>query len=102
MQELLNMKCLDEVKVVWGIMNKRLYTEPRFCGKIFPFIILFKSYEWGDALNKSINFILIAVALAMGVGTLVLNVLNEMDVNASIIMLSISVICLAMVKLQQR
>lgn len=51
-------------------------------------------------MNKTINFILIAVALAMGVSTLVLNVLNEIDISTALSLLSISVICLAIVKLQ--
>lgn len=53
-------------------------------------------------MNKTINLILTAVALGMGVGTIVLNMLNEIDISTALSMLSISVICLALVKLQQK
>ncbi|HZW67526.1 MAG TPA: hypothetical protein VFF20_02830 [Pseudogracilibacillus sp.] len=53
-------------------------------------------------MDKLMHLILIAVALALGIGTLVLNLLKGIDVNTSIILLSISVVCLAIVKLKQK
>jgi len=52
-------------------------------------------------MNKIIALTLTSVALGTGVGTLVLNLINEIDVRTSIILLSISVTCLAIVKLRK-
>ena len=43
-----------------------------------------------------------AVALAMGVSTLVLNVLTETSIQTSMILLSLGVVCLAIVQLEDR
>lgn len=54
-------------------------------------------------MNKNlIKFILIAVALGMGVGTFVLNVLGNLTVDTAITLLSIGIICLAIAKLQEK
>ncbi len=43
-----------------------------------------------------------AIALAMGVSTLVLNILSEVSMDTTVILLSIGVICLAIVQLEDR
>lgn len=54
-------------------------------------------------MNRNlIKFILIAVALGMGISTLVLNILGSLTGNSAITLLSIGVICLAISKLQER
>ncbi|MBE1556221.1 hypothetical protein [Sporosarcina limicola] len=54
-------------------------------------------------MNKNlIKLILMAVALGMGVSTLVLNVLGNITVNTAVTLLSIAVICLAISKLQEK
>ena len=54
-------------------------------------------------MNKSLTkMILIAVALGMGVSTLVLNVLGSVTVSSAITLLSIGVICLAISKLREK
>ena len=45
-------------------------------------------------VNKTVKLILSAVALALGVGTFVLQILGELEVETAIRLLSISVICL--------
>lgn len=60
-------------------------------------------YKGGDEMNKNlIKLILMAVALGMGVSTLVLNVLGNITVNTAVTLLSIAVICLAISKLQEK
>jgi len=56
----------------------------------------------GIDVNKTIKLILTSVALGAGVGTLVLNVINEIDFDTSISLLSIGLICLALVKLPKK
>lgn len=53
-------------------------------------------------MKKIINLALIAVALGMGVSTFVLNILDNIEVNTAISLLSIGVFCLALLKLQER
>ncbi|HIV75472.1 MAG TPA: hypothetical protein H9895_10360 [Candidatus Pseudogracilibacillus intestinigallinarum] len=53
-------------------------------------------------MNQKFSFILIAIALAMGVSTFVLNILNEIDISTALSLLSISIICLALVRLKGR
>ncbi|WP_155961302.1 hypothetical protein [Sporosarcina sp. P33] len=50
------------------------------------------------------NFIIIfkAVALAMGVSTLVLNILGDLSADPAITLLSIGVSCLAIAQLQDK
>ncbi len=42
-----------------------------------------------------INLIFKAVALAMGIGVIVLNILNQIDIKSSIIMLGIGISCIS-------
>ena len=46
-------------------------------------------------MKDLINLIFKAVALAMGIAVVVLNILNQIDVKSSIIMLGIGVACIA-------
>lgn len=48
------------------------------------------------------RIIFIAVSLAMGVSTLVLSILGNIEVNHAITLLSIGVVCLAILKLQEK
>lgn len=48
-----------------------------------------------ENIGSLINLILKAVALAMGFALIILNVLNQIDVKSSIIMLSIGLVCVA-------
>lgn len=58
--------------------------------------------EGDDCMNKGVlKIILTAVALGMGVGTFVLNILGEITMNNAINLLSIGIICLAVVKFQE-
>jgi len=43
-----------------------------------------------------------AVALGVGIGTLVLNILKSIDLHTSISLLSIGLVCLAIVALQKK
>lgn len=54
-----------------------------------------KSYL-NSKTKELINLILKAVALAMSISVLVLNILNKVDIKSSIIMLSIGIFCLAL------
>lgn len=51
---------------------------------------------------KNIKLIFKAVALAMGVSTLVLSILGDLSVDTAITLLSIGVACLAIVQLQDK
>ena len=53
-------------------------------------------------MKDLINLIFKAVALAMGIGVVVLNILNQIDVKSSIIMLGIGVACIAMYLLENK
>ncbi|WP_157843229.1 hypothetical protein [Bacillus sp. FJAT-42315] len=54
-------------------------------------------------MNRNVmKIILTAVALGMGVSTFVLSVLGEITVNSAISLLSIGVICLAILKFQEK
>lgn len=48
-----------------------------------------------ENVDSLINLILKAVALAMGIALIVLNILNQVNVKSSIIMLSIGLVCVA-------
>lgn len=52
--------------------------------------------------RKMINLLLTAVALGMGVSTFVLSVVGNITMNSAITLLSLGVICLAIVKLQEK
>ena len=53
-------------------------------------------------MKDLINLIFKAVALAMGIAVVVLNILNQIDVKSSIIMLGIGVACIAMYLLENK
>ena len=46
-------------------------------------------------MKDLINLIFKAVALAMGIAVVVLNILNQIDIKSSIIMLGIGITCIA-------
>ncbi len=48
-----------------------------------------------NKIKDLINLIFKAVAIAMGVAVVVLNILNKLDVKSSIIMLGIGIICIS-------
>ena len=49
-----------------------------------------------------LNLIFRAVALAMGIAVVILNVLNQIDVKSSIIMLGIGIVCIAIYLLDNK
>ena len=53
-------------------------------------------------MKDLINLILKAVALAMGIAVVVLNILNQIDVKSSIIMLGIGITCIAIYLLDNK
>ena len=53
-------------------------------------------------MKDLVNLIFKAVALAMGIAVVVLNILNQIDVKSSIIMLGIGVACIAMCLLENK
>ena len=53
-------------------------------------------------MKDLINLILKAVALAMGIAVVVLNILNQIDVKSSIIMLGIGIACMAIYLLDNK
>ena len=53
-------------------------------------------------MKDLINLILKAVALAMGIAVVVLNILNQIDIKSSIIMLGIGIVCMAIYLLDNK
>ena len=53
-------------------------------------------------MKDLINLIFKAVALAMGIAVVVLNILNQIDIKSSIIMLGIGITCIAMYLLDNK
>ena len=53
-------------------------------------------------MKDLINLIFKAVALAMGIAVVVLNILNQIDVKSSIIMLGIGIACMAIYLLDNK
>ena len=53
-------------------------------------------------MKDLINLIFKAVALAMGIAVVVLNILNQIDVKSSIIMLGIGLVCMAIYLLDNK
>ena len=53
-------------------------------------------------MKDLINLIFKAVALAMGIAVVVLNILNQIDVKSSIIMLGIGIACIAIYLLDNK
>ena len=55
-----------------------------------------KQKDYSNSKRKDlINLIFKAIALAMGIAVLVLNILNKIDLKSSIIMLAIGMICIS-------
>jgi hypothetical protein len=52
--------------------------------------------------KKTLKLCLKAVALAMGVSTLVLTIIGSVNANSAIALLSIGVICLGMLQFQEK
>lgn len=53
-------------------------------------------------MRKTIKLILAAVALGMGVSVFILSILGNIEVNNAISLLSMGIICLAILKLQEK
>ena len=53
-------------------------------------------------MKDLINLIFKAVALAMGIAVVVLNILNQIDIKSSIIMLEIGIVCIAIYLLDNK
>ena len=53
-------------------------------------------------MKDLINLIFKAVALAMGIAVVVLNILTQIDIKSSIIMLGIGIVCIAMYLLENK
>ena len=53
-------------------------------------------------IKDLINLIFKAVALAMGIAVVVLNILNQIDIKSSIIMLGIGIVCMAIYLLDNK
>ena len=53
-------------------------------------------------IKDLINLIFKAIALAMGIAVVVLNILNQIDIKSSIIMLGIGLVCMAIYLLDNK
>ena len=66
---------------------------------------LLKAKKKDDSNTKMkdlINLIFKAIALAMGIAVVVLNILNQIDIKSSIIMLEIGIVCIAIYLLDNK
>lgn len=61
-----------------------------------------KKEDSNTKMKDLINLIFKAVALAMGIAVVVLNILNQIDVKSSIIMLGIGLVCMAIYLLDNK
>ncbi len=62
-----------------------------------------KKKEYSDTkLKDLINLIFKAIAVAMGVAVIVLNILNKIDIKSSVIMLSIGILCIGIYLLDEK
>ena len=62
-----------------------------------------KNKEYSNSkLKDLINVILKAVAIAMGIAVVVLNILDSIEIKSSIIMLGIGLVCLAMYLMEKK
>ena len=62
-----------------------------------------KKKEYSNTkLKDLINLILKAIAVAMGVAVIVLNVLNKIDIKSSVIMLGIGILCIGIYLLDEK
>ena len=61
-----------------------------------------KKDEPNTKIKDLVNLIFKAVALAMGIAVVVLNILNQIDVKSSIIMLGIGIVCISIYLLDNK
>ena len=61
-----------------------------------------KKDEANTKIKDLVNLIFKAVALAMGIAVVVLNILNQIDVKSSIIMLGIGIVCISIYLLDNK
>ncbi len=61
-----------------------------------------KKDEPNTKIKDLINLIFKAVALAMGIAVVVLNILNQIDVKSSIVMLGIGIVCISIYLLDSK
>ena len=61
-----------------------------------------KKDEPNTKIKDLINLIFKAVALAMGIAVVVLNILNQIDVKSSIVMLGIGIVCISIYLLDNK
>ena len=62
-----------------------------------------KKKEYSNTkLKDLINLIFKAIAVAMGVAVIVLNVLNKIDIKSSVIMLGIGILCIGIYLLDEK
>ncbi len=61
-----------------------------------------KKEDSNTKMKDLINLIFKAVALAMGIAVAVLNILNQIDIKSSIIMLGIGLVCMAIYLLDNK
>ena len=62
-----------------------------------------KKKEYSDTkLKDLINLIFKAIAVAMGVAVIVLNILNKIDIKSSVIMLGIGILCIGIYLLDEK
>ena len=61
-----------------------------------------KKEDSNTKMKDLINLIFKAIALAMGIAVVVLNILNQIDIKSSIIMLGIGIVCIAIYLLDNK
>ena len=61
-----------------------------------------KKEDSNTKMKDLINLIFKAIALAMGIAVVVLNILNQIDIKSSIIMLGIGIVCMAIYLLDNK
>ena len=61
-----------------------------------------KKEDSNTKMKDLINLIFKAIALAMGIAVVVLNILNQIDIKSSIIMLGIGIACMAIYLLDNK
>lgn len=61
-----------------------------------------KKEDSNTKMKDLINLIFKAIALAMGIAVVVLNILNQIDIKSSIIMLEIGIVCIAIYLLDNK
>ena len=61
-----------------------------------------KKEDSNTKMKDLINLIFKAIALAMGIAVVVLNILNQIDIKSSFIMLGIGIVCMAIYLLDNK